>query len=358
MEERYLRHIQLENIGKEGQEKISRAKVLVVGAGGLGCPALQYLCAAGVGTLGIMDHDTVERSNLQRQILFTESDIGHNKAEVAQRHLRKINSQISIHAHSLALTSKNAMEIIGDYDLVIDGTDRLSTRYLISDTCLLLNKVMVYGALFKFEGQVSVFNYRKGPSYRCLFPKPPEEGEIPNCSETGILGVLPGTIGVLQATETLKVILNLGEILSGKLLCMNLLTHQQTQFHFKRKEQEIKKVIQNKIPLSSSIENCFTDFQVSLNQIEKDEEIMWVDIREENELPKIRFKHLTPIPMSQSHLLHTIKGGNKKIVLFCQTGLRSQIAVQKLRASGSQNCFSLEEGAEVLNQWQQNQWKQ
>lgn len=355
MEERYLRHIQLDGIGKVGQEKISRAKVLVVGAGGLGCPALQYLCAAGVGNLGIMDHDTVEQSNLQRQILFTESDIGLNKAKVAQKYLSKINSQISIHAYPVALNPKNAMEIIRGYDLVIDGTDRLTTRYLISDTCLLLDKIMVYGALFKFEGQVSVFNYRKGPSYRCLFPKPPEEGEIPNCSETGILGVLPGMIGVLQATETLKVILNLGEVLSGKLLCINLLTHQQTQFHFKRKEQEIKKVIQNKIPLSSDIENCLIDFQVSLKQLKKEEEIMWVDVREENELPKISFKDLTPIPMSQSHLLYSIKGGNKKIVLFCQTGVRSQIAVQKLRASGSQNCFSLVEGAVILNQWQKNQ---
>jgi molybdopterin/thiamine biosynthesis adenylyltransferase len=237
MENRYQRQIQLSEIGTQGQENISKAKVLVVGAGGLGCPILQYLAAAGVGTLGIMDLDQVDLSNLHRQILFEEKDIGKNKAICAKSKLQKHNSEIKIIDYPFALNETNYQEIVTLYDIIVDGTDSLKSRYLINDACILLNKIMVYGALHKFEGQVSVFNYENGPSYRCLFPNTQSETEVPNCSEIGVLGVLPGVIGLLQATEVLKIITKKEDVLSGKMLCLNLLNHTQFLLRFSKKQR-------------------------------------------------------------------------------------------------------------------------
>ena len=346
---RYQRHIQLKEIGIEGQEKIRRAKILVVGAGGLGCPALQYLTAAGIGTLGIMDPDVVSISNLQRQILFTESDLGSNKALSAKKQLQKLNSEVSIQAFPHALTPENAAAIITEFDLVIDGTDNFFTRYLLSDQCILLNKVMVYGALYKFEGQVSVFNYKNGPSYRCLFPTPPERGAIPNCSEIGVLGVVPGIIGVYQATEALKVILDLGDILSGKLLTLNLLTHQNTLLNFEKEEEQIQKIKTYGKPIPIENIDCFLDFEVSLSQLSSEEKIKWIDVREPDELPQV--SHLNPINYSTS--LDALLAVDTKIVAFCQSGMRSKVFVQQLKNKGVENCFSLKEGAEALEKWSQ-----
>lgn len=346
---RYQRHIQLKEIGIEGQEKIRRAKILVVGAGGLGCPALQYLTAAGIGTLGIMDPDVVSISNLQRQILFTESDLGSNKALSAKKQLQKLNPEVSIQAFPQALTPENAAAIITEFDLVIDGTDNFFTRYLLSDQCILLNKVMVYGALFKFEGQVSVFNYKNGPSYRCLFPTPPERGAIPNCSEIGVLGVVPGIIGVYQATEALKVILDLGDILSGKLLTLNLLTHQNTLLNFEKEEEQIQKIKTYGKPIPIENIDCFLDFEVSLSQLSSEEKIKWIDVREPDELPQV--SHLNPINYSTS--LDALLAVDTKIVAFCQSGMRSKVFVQQLKNKGVENCFSLKEGAEALEKWSQ-----
>jgi len=349
MEIRYQRHIQLKEIGIEGQKKIRNSKVLVVGAGGLGCPAMQYLTASGIGTLGIIDPDVVTLTNLQRQILFKEKDLGRNKAQSAKKHLQKLNTEVTIQAFPFALTHENAAEIIGEFDLVIDGTDNFYTRYLISDQCVLLNKVMIYGALFKFEGQVAVFNYKNGPTYRCLFPLPPKIGEIPNCSEIGVLGVVPGIIGVYQATEALKVMLELGGILSGKLLTVNLLTHQNTVLDFDKNQQEIDKIKKQGKPIPIENQDCFLDFEVSLTQLSSKEKIKWIDVREEDELPRVT--HLNPI--NHSTALDTLLESNKKIVAFCQTGMRSKIFVQKLKNKGIENCFSLKEGAAELKKWSQ-----
>ena len=223
---RYSRHIILSEIGQIGQDRISNTKVLVIGAGGLGCPILQYLTAAGVGTIGIIDFDVVELSNLQRQVLFGTSSLGKNKAIAAKARLEDLNDSISIIAYPEPLTYQNAIALFNQYNIIVDGSDNFETRYLVNDACIITNKPLVFGAIYKFEGQVSVFNYQNGPSYRCLFPTPPKKDSVPNCSEIGVLGVLPGIIGSMQANEVLKIILGLGNSLSGKLLCYNALTSQ------------------------------------------------------------------------------------------------------------------------------------
>lgn len=240
--ERYSRHISLSEVGLLGQIKISKAKVLVVGAGGLGSPLLLYLTAAGVGSIGIVDFDQVSINNLQRQVLFRESDVNRNKAEAAKEILFTHNSEIELKCYSVVLSVENAADLIENYDIVVDCTDNFRTRYLINDVCVKLNKPFVFAALYKFEGQLSVFNYNNGPTYRCLFPSPPKAGEVPNCEEAGVMGVLPGILGLYQANEVIKLILNLGDSLSGLLLSINLLTNQHNLISFKRNEAEVDKI--------------------------------------------------------------------------------------------------------------------
>ena len=235
--DRYSRHILLSEIGQIGQDKLSKAKVLVVGAGGLGCPVLQYLTSAGVGTIGIIDFDAVETSNLQRQVLFGLSSIGKNKATAAKERLTDLNNEISIIAYAEKLTYKNTLQLFEKYDIIVDGSDNFETRYLVNDGCIITNKPLIFGAIYKFEGQVSVFNYQNGPTYRCLFPKPPKKGSILNCSEIGVLGVLPGIIGSMQANEVLKIILGIGHVLSGKLLFYNALTLKNTTLKINKLEK-------------------------------------------------------------------------------------------------------------------------
>jgi molybdopterin/thiamine biosynthesis adenylyltransferase len=230
---RYKRHILLPEIGLPGQEKLKQAKVLVVGAGGLGCPVLLYLTAAGVGTIGIMDDDRVDESNLQRQILYHPEDVGRFKAEVARARLANQNPHIKMNSHVSRLNSQNALSVFAFYDIIIDGSDNFPTRYLVNDACVILGKPLVFGSIFKFHGQVSVFNYKNGPTYRCLYPQPPATDEVPNCSEIGVLGVLPGIIGTLMTNEVLKMITETGEILSGKLVMIDTLTLDFNSFSFK-----------------------------------------------------------------------------------------------------------------------------
>ena len=223
---RYSRHIALSEIGQAGQNKLLNAKVLVIGAGGLGCPILQYLAAAGVGNIGIVDFDTIELSNLQRQVLFGSASIGLNKAEAAKTRLQDLNNTISITAYPKKLTHQNSLSLFKNYDIIVDGTDNFETRYLINDAAIITNKPVVFGAIYKFEGQVSVFNYKAGPSYRCLFSDQQEKEQSGHCEDVGVLGVLPGIIGSMQANEVLKMILEIGNILSGKLLIYNALNFQ------------------------------------------------------------------------------------------------------------------------------------
>ncbi len=232
LNKRYNRQILLEEVGKYGQEKLSRAKVLVVGAGGLGCPALQYLSAAGVGTIGIVDGDYVSLSNLHRQILYTTKDVNRLKVECAKKRLQSQNPEVEVITFPFPIVGKNAKEIISQFDIVLDGTDQIHTRYMLNDACVLLDKSLVYGAIHKFEGQVSVFNYKAGPTYRDLFPTPPLPESVPTCNEVGVLGILPGMVGITQANEVLKIILGYGEVLSGKLWMYNAKNNSTQKIEF------------------------------------------------------------------------------------------------------------------------------
>ena len=222
--ERYARHLVLPRVGVEGQEQLLGSSVLVVGAGGLGSPALMYLAAAGVGKIGIIDNDTVSASNLQRQIIHNSELIGKSKVESASKWISGLNPDVDVVKMSVRLTHDNSMKILEDYDVIIDGTDNFQSRYLIGDTCEILGKPWVFGSIHRFEGQVSTFNLNDGPNYRDLFPSPPPPELAPNCSEAGVLGVLPGIVGAIQATESIKVILGIGECLSGKLLAIDTLS--------------------------------------------------------------------------------------------------------------------------------------
>ncbi|MFN0188215.1 MAG: HesA/MoeB/ThiF family protein [Bacteroidia bacterium] len=232
--ERYQRQISLSKIGVKGQQQLQEAKVLVVGAGGLGCPALQYLVAAGVGNIGIVDGDVVSKSNLPRQILFYESDLGKLKVECAKENLTKLNSSANISVFPFYINNKNAIQIIQDWDVIVDCTDDFATRYLLNDACLLLDKPLVYGAIYGDEGQVAVFNLKHennfSTSYRDIFPNPPTKGEVPTCEELGVMGVLPGTIGILQANEVIKIITHLENSLANKLFLLNLSTYEANTF--------------------------------------------------------------------------------------------------------------------------------
>src|ERR1700735_240538 len=221
--ERYSRHLIMPEVGMEGQLKLKQAKVLCIGTGGLGAPLGLYLAAAGVGRIGLVDFDKVDDSNLQRQILFSTKDVGRPKIEAAADRLHGLNPEIQIDAFDTHLSSENALDILKDYDIVVDGTDNFPTRYLVNDACVLLNKPNVYGSIFRFEGQATVFAYEGGPCYRCLYPEPPPPGLVPSCAEGGVLGILPGIIGLIQATETVKLILGIGQTLVGRLLLYDAL---------------------------------------------------------------------------------------------------------------------------------------
>lgn len=339
--ERYARHYALSDFGFEGQQKLLQAKVLVIGAGGLGCPVLQYLVAAGIGTVGIVDHDYVSLSNLQRQTLFSTEEIGKMKAEVASTKLQQLNPEIAIKTYQVELTSKNAWDIIEEYDIVVDCTDNFAARYLINDACVLLNKPLVFGAIYKYEGQVAVFNLNlknnKAVNYRNLFPSPPKPEEVQNCNEVGVLGVLPGMIGMMQANEVIKLITELGEILDGKLLTFNMLNYEIFIMDISNENSVENLIPKNKEGFEATdyeflcrisakdIEELNPDDFIKINP---DENIITIDVREIGELPEANFKHIQ-IPLSELNArLSEIK--EHSIVLFCQSGKRSLKAVEIL----------------------------
>jgi len=340
--ERYQRQILLKGFGLEGQHKLLQAKVLVVGAGGLGCPALQYLAAAGVGTIGIVDEDIVSITNLHRQILFTVDDIGLPKASTAKERLAKLNPEISINAYNERLTTNNALAIIKDYDIVIDATDNFSSRYLINDACVLLNKPIVYGAVSQFEGQVAILNYHSTTSiasanYRDLFPKPPIDGEVLNCAEVGVLGVLPGIIGSMQASETIKLITGIGKPLVNTVLTYHSLTNQlyeieivanpSTRFLLPVNEADF--ITMDYEWFCSSTNNKFEIDIENFNRMANSADVEIIDIRELGETPIPTDFSFIQIPLSQFNKnIATIK--KETIIVFCQSGKRSLQAAQIL----------------------------
>ena len=354
---RYNRHIILDEIGQAGQDKINAAKVLVIGAGGLGCPVLQYLVAAGVGTIGIVDFDTVDESNLQRQVLYSTISIGQNKAIAAKERLLQLNPTISIHSYPEKLVSDNVIKIFTGYDIIVDGTDNFSARYLINDAAIILDKPIVYGAIYKFEGQVSVFNYREGPSYRCLFPNPPKKNSVPNCSEIGVLGVLPGIIGSMQANEVLKIILGIGTSLSGKLYCFNALTNQSIIIGIKKEEITIALVKQrgSNFEIIEDTSFCFNDAsEIGIETITSEENIQFLDVRALSEMPRIEQEGILEIPLHQLTENLELISKNKKIIVFCKSGIRSAQAVALLKEHNITNCWSLKAGVSAFAKGYQN----
>lgn len=330
-QDRYQRQITLTEFGIEGQQKLNKAKVLVVGAGGLGIPVLTYLNAMGVGTLGIVDADVVSLSNLHRQVLYTEAMVGKPKVEAIKSQLSAQNSSTEIHTHQTFLTIENALEIIGAYDIVVDATDNFPTRYLINDACVILNKPFVYGALHAFEGQVSVFNYKDGPTYRCLYPTMPAADAVPNCNENGVLGILPGIIGNLQALEVVKIIAGLGEVLSGVLLLYDTLTQRAQRIKFKLQpgNNEIKVLAKSyefncDLPLksieASTLKKLITEGSVEL-----------LDVRTEKEYHRQHLKQVRHIPLNDLANRSSELNLEETVYVICQSGVRSKKAIAKLQ---------------------------
>ena len=339
---RYQRHLALTGFGLPAQRALKDACVLVIGAGGLGCPAALYLAAAGVGRLVLIDADRVDVSNLQRQILYSEADVDTLKVEAAARRLRALNSSIEVAPVAERFTRANALALVRDCDLVVDGSDNFATRYLVNDACVLANKPLIYGAIHGFEGQASVFNYRGGPTYRCLFPEPPDAGSVPNCAEGGVLGVLPGLIGTVQASEAIKVITGIGEPLSGKLWLWNALTmtSQIVGFSPDPRSREIRE-----LPPEGYGETCAV--QINAGERETDVETLstaltvgrapqLIDVREEweRELGAILPSVHVPLGMLERGEAGPALAGfdsSAATVVYCASGRRSLRAVDFLR---------------------------
>ena len=337
----YSRHLLLDQIGEQGQLLLKKAKVLSIGAGGLGCPVLQYLTAAGVGTIGIIDPDTIDQTNLQRQILYTQNDIGTFKSETAAKRLSELNPYVQFNTYTEALTKDNALSIIEDYDIVVDGSDNFQTRYLVNDACVILKKPLVFGSIFKFEGQVSVFNFKGGPTYRCLFPSPPEANAVPNCSEVGVLGVLPGIIGSFQANEVIKIICGLEGVLSGILIRMNTLSMDMMRLKFQKNESI------NITSLADDYEhfcNISLVKQLTYDVYQKNKSAYFLlDVRTNEEREIV---HLGGLHIPLSSLDSRIKeiDTDKPILVYCKSGIRSKKAIETLTGKLSNSFFNLKGG--------------
>lgn len=358
---RYSRHLLLENVGEEGQVRLKEARVLLVGAGGLGSPAAMYLAAAGVGTLGIVDADRVDETNLQRQILHGSSDIDRPKTDSARETIGEINPFVAVQLYPERITSDNALEIARDYDILIDGSDNFPTRYLINDTGVLLSKPVIYGSIFRFEGQVSVFAAADGPCYRCLFRDPPPPGLIPSCAEAGVLGVLPGIVGTIQATEAIKLILGIGETLVGRLLLIDALTMNFRSMQLKPDPQcpacgthEITELIDYEQFCGQEVMTDKKNEDVgSISARELSERIAGgdtlniVDVREpfEWQIAKIPGARLIPMREVMSHLDELRSG--KPTVLYCHSGVRSLRVARDLAAAGISGLLNLEGGIDA-----------
>jgi adenylyltransferase/sulfurtransferase len=369
---RYSRHLLLPEIGMEGQRKLKESSILLIGAGGLGSPLALYLAAAGVGHLGIVDADVVDESNLQRQVLHGTSALGRAKVDSARERLVDVNPFIEVRTYNEAFTSANAMDIVCEYDMVIDGTDNFPTRYLSNDVCVLLGKPNIYGSIFRFDGQVSVFWAEHGPCYRCLHPEPPPPGMVPSCAEGGVLGILPGVIGTLQATEAIKVLLGIGEPLIGRLLTYDALAMRFREFRF-RKDPEcpvcgehptITELIdyeefcgvpahdrQNAHQHSTQTTTIMAVPEISVEEYSKlrqnNEPHTLIDVREphEHELANIGG---TLIPLGQFAARVDEVPREERVIVYCRSGNRSAHAVQYLQSLGYTNVENLVGG---INAW-------
>ena len=345
--ERYKRQIQLPQVGETGQQKLKDAKVLVVGAGGLGCAILPYLTASGIENIGIIDGDIVEESNLQRQILYTEKTVNEKKVVVAKQQLEALNSNVEIEIYSCYLSGENALDIFRNYDIIVDATDSIKTRYLINDACIITNKPFVYGSIYRFEGQVSVFNYKNGPTYRCLFNN--DKAITTNCEMAGVLGTTVGFIGMLQANEVIKMVLGIGDVLSGKLLIYNTLNNTQNCINFNKNET----IIINETFFNSTYKTDNIEV-ISLSEAIS-EKAIFIDVRELHETPKIELSNYLQIPLSvfEKNLKQLDK--NKNYAIFCQSGKRSVDAIKILNQHQFSNVKNISGGALTIQKSIENE---
>lgn len=349
---RYSRHLIMPEVAMAGQEKLKAAKVLLVGAGGLGAPLGLYLAAAGVGTIGIVDSDVVDVTNLQRQVIYGTDDIGVEKLDAAVARLTNLNPHINIVKHKVRLTSENALDVLEPYDVIVDGTDNFPTRYLVNDACVMLGKPNVYGSIFRFEGQISVFDSTQGPCYRCLYPEPPPPGLVPSCAEGGVLGILPGAVGTLQATETIKLILGIGEPLVGRLLRFDALTMNFREFKLRKDprcpvcgdDPSVTELIDYMefcgfgADHKEADELLTSEWEISASELAAmraaGKNPVVIDVREPHErdigvIPDSKLIPVGDVPARMSEL-----DTADEIVLYCRTGVRSARALEQLRGAG------------------------
>ncbi len=363
---RYSRHLLLPEVGVGGQEKLCDAKVLCIGTGGLGSPLGLYLAAAGIGTLGLVDFDIVDQSNLQRQIMHGESTVGKLKVDSAKDRLADMNSDVEVVTYNTRLSSENALEIFKDYDIIVDGTDNFPTRYLANDAAVLLGKPYIYGCILRFEGQASVFHSKEGPCYRCLYPEPPPPGLVPSCAEGGVLGILPGIIGLIQATEVVKLILGKGETLIGRLMIFDALAMKFRELKL-RKDKDcpicgdnptITELIDYElfcgIPSAAEAEAESATLEIPVEEVklklDESEKFTLVDVREPSEYDICRIDGSVLIPLGkiEEMKLQNLNGlsQNDEIILHCKAGVRSLKAVKALKKIGFENVKSMAGGIE------------
>jgi sulfur-carrier protein adenylyltransferase/sulfurtransferase len=362
---RYSRHLLIPEVGLEGQKKLKAASVLVIGTGGLGSPVALYLAAAGIGRIGLVDFDVVDFSNLQRQVIHGQSTLGQLKVESAKARMLDINPDIQVDTYNKPFTSENAFQIAEPYDVIIDGTDNFPTRYLTNDLAVLTGKPNVYGSIFRFDGQVSVFDAKEGPCYRCLFPEPPPPGLVPSCAEGGVLGILPGTIGTLQATEAIKLILGIGETLVGKLLLYNAL---DMSFDFvKLRKNPNCKVCGNNPEITELIDyeefcgmpmhdhdegSAGADWDITARELAdrlaQGNDLKIIDVREPHELAISHLEGATLIPLGQLAARLSELNSADEIVLMCKAGTRSTRALEILHSAGFRKMKNLKGG---INAW-------
>ncbi len=354
---RYSRHLLLQDVGFSGQRKLKDAKVLLIGLGGLGSPIAVYLASTGIGQLGLIDFDTVDASNLHRQIIHYDNDIGRPKIDSAEETIRRLNPHVKVKKYNRLLTSENALDIISQYDIICDGTDNFSTRYLVNDACYLLGKPNVYGSIFLFEGQATVFNLPDGPCYRCVFPNPPDVGDVPSCGEAGVLGVLPGIIGLVQATEVIKLIIGRGKSLSGSLLLYDALDMVFRKISIVKDpncplcgvEKKITELIDYNEFCGIDIDSINYDEQISVEAFSEIKSAnvphILIDVREIDEVRIGRIEPSIHIPLSQiSKLFELNLEKDILVVIYCRSGFRSRQAIQILKQQGISNLKNLAGG--------------
>src|SRR5918995_4518840 len=359
---RYSRHLIMPEVGMAGQKKLKAARVLTIGAGGLGAPLAMYLAAAGVGTLGIVDFDVVDESNLQRQIIHGTSDVGRPKMESARDRVNDINPNVRVEAYEEALSSENALEIFKDFDVIVDGTDNFPTRYLVNDACVLTGKPNVYGSIFRFEGQASVFWAKEGPCYRCLYPEPPPPGLVPSCAEGGVLGILPGVIGTIQATETVKLILGIGEPLTGRLLLYDALGMRFREMKLRKdpncpvcgENPTVTELIDYQefcgIPQAQASESIDELPKITVGELKEKldagKEVAVLDVREphEYEVANLDAQGAKLIPLGELPNRLSELNQTDEVAVYCKTGGRSAKAVKILQDAGFGHVYNVEGG--------------